>query len=55
MKILKECNKAIVKTIEQKIKNKFSWKWPSNISRGEDLNHKGTTQTYSHVIGKLET
>ena len=33
MKILKEINKAIVKTIEQKIKNKFSWKWPSNIKR----------------------
>ena len=33
MKILIESNKAIVKTTEQKIKNKFSWKWPSNIKR----------------------
>ena len=33
MKILKESNKAIVKTIKQKIKNKFSWKWPTNIKR----------------------
>ena len=33
MKILKESNKAIVKTIEQKIKTMFSWKWPLNIKR----------------------
>ena len=33
MKILKESNKAIVKAIEQKIENKFSWKWPSNNKR----------------------
>ena len=54
MKILNESNKAIVKTIEQKIKNKFSWKWPSNI-KNKDLNHKDTTQAYSHVKGKLKT
>lgn len=34
MKILKESDKAIVKTIEQKIKNKWSWKWTSEkVSR----------------------
>ena len=33
MKILKESKSAIVKTIEQKIKSKFSWKWPTNIKR----------------------
>ena len=33
MKILKKSNKAIVKTIEQEIKNKFSGKWPSNNKR----------------------
>ena len=33
MKILKESDKAIVKSIEQKIKNKWSWKWPSKVKR----------------------
>ena len=54
MKILKESNKDIVKTIEQKIKNKFYGSGP-RISRGEDLNHEDTTQAHSHVVGKLKT
>ena len=33
MKILKESDKAIVKSIEQKIKKKWSWKWPSKVKR----------------------
>ena len=27
MKFLKEADKAVVKTIDAKIKNKWSWKW----------------------------
>ena len=42
-----EILKAIVKTIEQKIKKKFSWNWPSDIKR-RDLNHRDTTHAYSH-------
>ena len=29
MKFLKEADKAVVKTIDAKIKNKWSWKWCS--------------------------
>ena len=43
MKILK----AIVKTIEQKIRKCFHGSG-LQISRGEDLNHKDTTQVYIH-------
>ena len=51
MKILK----AIVKTIEQKIKKKSFHGSGLQISRGEDLDHKDTTQAYSHDVGKRKT
>ena len=53
MKILKESNKDIVITIEQKIKKKkFSWKWPSNIKRRRFKSQRYNTvmKSVGHII-----
>ena len=48
MKILKESDKAIVKSIEQKIKKKVVMEVAFKGQEEKTLNHKDTTQASNH-------
>ena len=44
----------LLKQLNRKLRKSFHGSG-LQISRGEDLNHKDTTQAYSHDVGKRKT